>query len=40
MTDGQAGGYDVGGMVYRTFFVRYLLPLWFQFESREPVSPS
>jgi hypothetical protein len=32
--DGKASSVDLGSSVFRTFFVRYLLPVWFQFESR------
>jgi hypothetical protein len=32
--DGKASSIDLGSSVFRTFFVRYLLPVWFQFESR------
>jgi hypothetical protein len=29
---GKPSRTSVGGMVFRTFFVRHLIPLWFQFE--------
>ena len=34
VVDGGASSVDLGESVFRTFFVRYLLPVWFQFESR------
>jgi len=34
--DGRASAIDLGDAVFRTFFVRYLIPLWFQFEALEP----
>jgi hypothetical protein len=36
VTNGVASSVDLGDRVLRTFFVRLLLPIWFQFEAREP----
>jgi len=33
--DGRASAVAGGPFVFRTFFVRFLLPVWFQFESYE-----
>jgi hypothetical protein len=32
---GRATAVDLGSFVFKTFFVRYVLPVWFQFESYE-----
>jgi hypothetical protein len=31
---------DLGDAAYKTFFVRFLLPVWFQFETTEKKRPS
>ena len=36
--DGRASAVAGGSFVFRTFFVRFLLPVWFQFESHESRS--
>ncbi|MFL6110113.1 MAG: hypothetical protein ACJ786_01985 [Catenulispora sp.] len=33
--DGRASAIEMGDTVFRTFFVRHLIPLWFQFEAWE-----
>lgn len=36
--DGRARAVSGGSFVFKTFFVRFLLPVWFQFESYEASS--
>lgn len=36
LTDGVADAVDIGSRVFHTFFVRFRLPLWFQFEHYAP----
>jgi hypothetical protein len=36
--DGRARVIDVGPLVFKIFLVRFLLPVWFQFEAYEPKS--
>src|SRR5688572_24704931 len=36
LTGGVADAVDIGPMVFHTFFVRFELPLWFQFEHYAP----
>src|SRR5204862_5272982 len=38
VVNGHPSEVDLGGTVFRTFFVRFLVPLWFQFESFESVA--
>jgi hypothetical protein len=39
VVDGRASSIDLPDSVLRTFFVRYLLPISFQFEARQPKEP-
>jgi hypothetical protein len=36
LVDGKPLAFDARDQAHRTFFVRYLLPIWFQFESIKP----
>jgi len=38
VSDGRASAVAGGAFVFKTFFVRFLLPVWFQFESYESRS--